>query len=207
MTIQVIETRYKGYRFRSRLEARWAVFFDTLGAHWVYEPEGFDLAESGWYLPDFWIEDWESYVEIKPVRDLSPQEKSDEDRKFRALNLQTQHMVILLEGSPYPDEYEATRYHLQQSPGGWLGETDLFSHVSRELEFQAWFTDDDTNNLDPRELSLRPANYYSADLGVIGRDGSIREEIMADAYSARPPALMKAYAAARSARFEHGESG
>lgn len=27
---QVIETEYKGYRFRSRLEARWAVFFDTL---------------------------------------------------------------------------------------------------------------------------------------------------------------------------------
>ncbi len=28
--IKAIETRYKGYRFRSRLEARWAVFFDAL---------------------------------------------------------------------------------------------------------------------------------------------------------------------------------
>jgi len=27
---QVIETEYKWYRFRSRTEARWAVFFDTL---------------------------------------------------------------------------------------------------------------------------------------------------------------------------------
>ena len=26
--IKAIETYYKGYRFRSRLEARWAVFFD-----------------------------------------------------------------------------------------------------------------------------------------------------------------------------------
>ena len=28
---------------RSRLEARWAVFFDTAGIAWQYEPEGFDL--------------------------------------------------------------------------------------------------------------------------------------------------------------------
>ena len=31
MKIAAIETKYKGYRFRSRLEARWAVFFDALG--------------------------------------------------------------------------------------------------------------------------------------------------------------------------------
>jgi len=41
--VRPIETKYKGYRFRSRLEARWAVFFDTLGLKWWYEPEGFDL--------------------------------------------------------------------------------------------------------------------------------------------------------------------
>jgi hypothetical protein len=37
------ETRYRGCRFRSRIEARWAVFFDTLGIKWWYEPEGFSL--------------------------------------------------------------------------------------------------------------------------------------------------------------------
>jgi hypothetical protein len=47
-----LETFYKGYRFRSRLEARWAVFFDALGIGWEYEPEAFDLGEGG-YLPDF----------------------------------------------------------------------------------------------------------------------------------------------------------
>jgi hypothetical protein len=41
--IQPIETLYRGYRFRSRLEARWAVFFDVAGIAWQYEPEGFDL--------------------------------------------------------------------------------------------------------------------------------------------------------------------
>ena len=38
--IKAIETVYKGYRFRSRLEARWAVFFDALGIHYRYELEG-----------------------------------------------------------------------------------------------------------------------------------------------------------------------
>jgi hypothetical protein len=50
--IKAIETRYAGCRFRSRLEARWAVLFDTLGIEWQYEPEGFDLP-GGRYLPDF----------------------------------------------------------------------------------------------------------------------------------------------------------
>ncbi|HEF5705400.1 hypothetical protein [Bacillus cereus group sp. BfR-BA-01423] len=72
MNIKPIETIYKGYRFRSRLEARWAVFFDALGIEWKYENEGYDLGEYGWYLPDFeirgnfhgfGIEKW--FVEIK----------------------------------------------------------------------------------------------------------------------------------------------
>lgn len=44
--IKAIETSYKGYRFRSRLEARWAVFFDALGIEWEYEKEGYDLADA-----------------------------------------------------------------------------------------------------------------------------------------------------------------
>lgn len=53
--IKAIETTYKGYRFRSRLEARWAVFFDHLGIKWQYEPEGFVLPDGTRYLPDFHI--------------------------------------------------------------------------------------------------------------------------------------------------------
>lgn len=51
--IKPIETYYNGYRFRSRLEARWAVFFDTLGVEYEYEPEGFMLPSGKCYLPDF----------------------------------------------------------------------------------------------------------------------------------------------------------
>ena len=53
MGIKAIETIYNGYRFRSRLEARWAVFFDALGVDYEYEPEGFNLPNGGRYLPDF----------------------------------------------------------------------------------------------------------------------------------------------------------
>lgn len=51
--IKAIETIYNGYRFRSRLEARWAVFFDALGIEYEYEPEGFSLDYGIRYLPDF----------------------------------------------------------------------------------------------------------------------------------------------------------
>lgn len=53
MNIKPIETVYNGYRFRSRLEARWAVFFDALGVEYEYEPEGFTLPSGEKYLPDF----------------------------------------------------------------------------------------------------------------------------------------------------------
>lgn len=46
--IKAKPTLYKGIEFRSRLEARWAAFFDLLGWKWEYEPCDFD----GWY-PDF----------------------------------------------------------------------------------------------------------------------------------------------------------
>ena len=68
--MKAIETVYNGYRFRSRLEARWAVFFDTLGLQWEYETEGYDLDQHGWYLPDFLVKSsarWNYWVEIKPM--------------------------------------------------------------------------------------------------------------------------------------------
>lgn len=71
--IKPIETYYKGYRFRSRLEARWAVFFDAAGIEYQYEPEGFKVSysEDGineeyiFYLPDFYLPKEECYAEVK----------------------------------------------------------------------------------------------------------------------------------------------
>lgn len=62
--IKAIETSYKGYRFRSRLEARWAVFFDNLDINWEYELEGFEF-DGIRYLPDFYLPDLGIWCEIK----------------------------------------------------------------------------------------------------------------------------------------------
>jgi hypothetical protein len=51
--IKAIDTRYAGHLFRSRLEARWAVFFDQIGLRWEYEPEGYVISDGTRYLPDF----------------------------------------------------------------------------------------------------------------------------------------------------------
>lgn len=46
--IKSIDTSYKGYKFRSRLEARWDIFFDEIGLKWEYEPEGFEFGDKKW---------------------------------------------------------------------------------------------------------------------------------------------------------------
>jgi hypothetical protein len=76
--IKAIETAYNGCLFRSRLEARWAVFFDTLGVKYEYEKEGFDLGkeeirmdvhryvlDDTRYLPDFWLPRQDCWFEVK----------------------------------------------------------------------------------------------------------------------------------------------
>ncbi len=68
--MRAIETKYNGYRFRSRLEARWAVFFDVAGIKYQYEPEGYE--HDGFkYLPDFFlpeVSDEGMFFEVKGVR-------------------------------------------------------------------------------------------------------------------------------------------
>ena len=60
-TIAAIPTIYRGRQYRSRLEARWAAFFDKLG--WRHEYEPFDL---GAWSPDFLLSDTNTLVEVKP---------------------------------------------------------------------------------------------------------------------------------------------
>ncbi|MDJ0342216.1 hypothetical protein QMK19_03320 [Streptomyces sp. H10-C2] len=70
MTIQAIETYYGGHRFRSRLEARWAVVFDSLNLRWEYEPQGYRIGESRRpYLPDFYLTDLNWWIEVKGAED------------------------------------------------------------------------------------------------------------------------------------------
>ena len=102
--IKPIPTVYAGVQFRSRLEAKWAAWFDLMSLDWQYEP--FDL--EGW-APDFLIRaEWCDFcgdtsldgpvvwrpidvlVEVKPVRmrdaELKPTFKSLGMNALRKLN-------------------------------------------------------------------------------------------------------------------------
>lgn len=100
MSIPSIQTRYGGCYFRSRLEARWAVFFDALGVDWEYEPEGFETS-IGRYLPDFRIQvpdDGYSYwFEVKPPG-------SPPDDRHRVLCVETATPLIVARGIPHSYE-------------------------------------------------------------------------------------------------------
>lgn len=70
--IKSIETHYDGYKFRSRTEARWAVFFNHLSIKFDYEIEGYVLSDGSCYLPDFRVHlkneaNSKIWVEVKGV--------------------------------------------------------------------------------------------------------------------------------------------
>jgi len=105
--MQPIETTYNGYKFRSRLEARWAVFLESIGASgasYAYEHEGYDL-NGIWYLPDFWVPSWNSFIEIKPE-----EPRPEEEQKCELLSKLSGKKVILLCGNPWPGEYFAMHF-------------------------------------------------------------------------------------------------
>ena len=61
---------------RSALEARWAIFFNTIGLTFTYEPK-----EVRYYTPDFLV-DGLGYVEIKPTIRLLGTESERKITKF-----------------------------------------------------------------------------------------------------------------------------
>lgn len=107
-SITAIETEYRGYRFRSRLEARWAVFFDALGLQWEYEPEGFNLPNGTRYLPDFRVTSPQGQVtwyEIKPRNSKSVSKMSQLEEAWYTHGLESEPdqylSFITLAGDPW----------------------------------------------------------------------------------------------------------
>ena len=111
--LKAIETNYKGYRFRSRTEARWAVFFDLMGIEWEYEKEGYELKGVGCYLPDFWLPKWRMHLEVKG------QHATDEEKaKCKALRDQSERAVLLVHGPFGNEDREIFAFDTNNSSGG-----------------------------------------------------------------------------------------
>ena len=167
--LKPIETVYSGYRFRSRLEARWAVFFDELGIDYVYEPEGYDLGALGWYLPDFWLPQVEMWAEIKP-KEFTEIEAG----KCRELALGTGYSCLMLDGLPAERNYWA---------------------------FQGWFYDEDDPELMDYILS-EGSQYWKTEGRFFSCTGCEPWRVIDVSEQSSGE---DAVAAARQARFEHGE--
>ena len=79
-SVRVQPTVYDGHSFRSKTEARFAAFFNALDTAYLYEPNVYEFPirrkdsplhadhPSGTvkYIPDFFLPDYNVFVEIKP---------------------------------------------------------------------------------------------------------------------------------------------
>jgi hypothetical protein len=94
--MKALNTLYKGNYFRSRTEARWAVYFDALGVEWEYEKQGYDLGDGVMYLPDFWFPKHNMFGEVKGDENISDVEMD----KMRRLVIQSQKDMCVFVGKP-----------------------------------------------------------------------------------------------------------
>jgi len=95
MIIKSIDTEYDGYLFRSRLEARWAVYFNEMGIRYIYEPVGVILTDGSKYLPDFYFPDLESWAEVKGTM-----LDSFDNHRAQLLCEDSEKPVLVLDGDP-----------------------------------------------------------------------------------------------------------
>lgn len=66
--LKVLPQSYRGHIYRSKIEAKWAVFFTLLKIPYEYEPNAFDIGDGEAYIPDFFLPDQNAYVEVKGSR-------------------------------------------------------------------------------------------------------------------------------------------
>jgi hypothetical protein len=183
LALKPIETRYQGYRFRSRLESRYAVFLDHLRIPWRYEPEGFDLP-SGPYLPDFWLPDLKCWIEIKPGDPTD-----DENAKCRDLATASECPVFMFCGAIGDHlfgEFGASDGAYRFDPGGDWDNYYAWCECTSCGKFGIQFEGRSDR------LPCKSGKCKRSSHGDKGR-------------TANTARLIRAYTAARSARFEHGE--
>ena len=131
--LKPIPTTYAGCLFRSRLEARWAVFLDHLALEWHYEHEPFTLAPFGYqYLPDFYIPELAAWIEVKPNDpDEEAQRKTDLFNYCLSCEddpVKSKERAFVLHGGipwPYPKEGNIIGYSASLEVEGDLSQRDL----------------------------------------------------------------------------------
>jgi hypothetical protein len=193
--LKAIETRYKGYRFRSRLEARWAVFFDAMGVTWGYEKEGYNLGSDGYYLPDFWLPTvFDRHGKPGIFVEIKGQEPSSQEReRCAALALHSQLSVVLFVGVPHTaQEYPPRDAHYQWN---YYNDTDRDTDGGSSPEGVG-----EDNEMRVHWCSACRVMKVEFDNNYFTCPKCHKETCITQA-----DAIERAVTAARSARFEHGE--
>lgn len=185
--MKAIQTRYAGYLFRSRLEARWAVFFDSLKLDWSYEPEGFQLPSGTFYLPDFRVmmHGHPVWFEIKPG--------DTESKPFEEFM------------STAPTDWRGAVLNDIPDPRVVLSEHHYYTKDDRPYVYFGGGEDGDGAGFDTSYQFC-----ICQDCGEVGFEFEARSERIGckhlganKHYTPAHPRIVAAFAAARSARFEH----
>ena len=95
------ETRYNGEIFRTDLEARWAVFFDSLGIEYEYRPEGIPLSGGAVYHPDFFLPCFNCYFAVRDFMDILTPRGKEAERLIRAGHDSGDWAGIIAFGGPW----------------------------------------------------------------------------------------------------------
>jgi len=113
---------YRGQQFRSRVEARWAAFFDEIGWKWAYEP--LDLEG---YIPDFVLPfERPLLVEVKADVVADADELWTHDAKIEGSGWEGEALIV--GAAPIFTDGGVTMGRLAERPGGeWeWGEAAMF---------------------------------------------------------------------------------
>ncbi len=189
--MKAIETKYKGYRFRSRLEARWAVFFDSIGLKWQYEVEGFVLKTGTLYLPDFYLPESGFWIEVKPNPPHLWRDGADKFIEFA----KEDDRSLLLTGEPWYGEYDIIRYF------------DMSNHSKETIDLlfggeANYYSRHNKWAVDPN--NTKKIFVYGAAITAMLHPTCNDQPLNFTYYCDH---LFNAFSMARSARFEFGESG
>jgi len=186
--IKAIDTVWDGNLFRSRLEARWAVFFKTLGIKYEYEPEGFELGDGLRYLPDFRLPEHKCWIEIKGC------EPSEKDLlKIKKLNFMTEEDVHIFIGDPYCNTTWMTQSYIVMN----FSDEEMKDFMSDPIEYGSFHGKNKACCQRGCTGLMQSAGYGTSE--ACGFNWG--------KYTDHPELIHEAYAKARQARFEHRESG
>ena len=168
-------------------------FSTPLAIPWEYEKEGFKLPSGRWFLPDFYFPIWKLFAEVKP-------ESRESDRQLCREFRDGIGAILLLTGMPCGMEklgngnYTQRSYKLfcfrRSGSGESASEWDVVFGGYRDAEMGCLVFSDQGS------FDLYSDPHFRNELDVVFEDTG----------ALSPFYCLQAQAAARSARFEHGET-